>query len=227
MTEASMVGWRLLKLVGEYAAPLDRDGLAVRLEEEWSPECLVLLLSENDLQITEAAIRALGLIGDESHSKKLAEFLHHDEPQIISAAEEALLYLGFRAAGEIPQKILTRIIASIKDEDSENAIELLTELIRKHPRYAEAYHQRSHAFCMQNDYDRALKDAKRCVELSPYHFNAMAVRGHCLAAMHQYAEALKIYRQVNQLHPTMTGIDECIEQARRHITWACHAHVPA
>jgi|CXWL01.1.fsa_nt_gi tetratricopeptide (TPR) repeat protein len=227
MSDGTVVGWRLVKLVGEYSSPLDRDGLATRLHQEWSPDCLALLLAEHEPRIVEAAARALGLVGDESNAAALADLLHHDDVDVISAAEEGLQYIAFRSAGELPQKVLMRLISSIKEEDSDSAITLLTELIRSHPTYAEAYHQRSHAYCMQSDYERALKDARRCVELSPYHFNALAIQGHCLAAMHRHGEALKVYRQVHQMHPTMTGIDECIDHARRHISWAGHAHVPA
>ena len=144
MSDGTVVGRRLVKLVGEYSSPLDRDGLAARLEQEWSPDCLALLLTEHEPRIVEAAACALGLVGNESNTAALADLLHHDDVDVVSAAEEALQYIAFRSAGALPQKVLMRLVSSIKEEDSDSAITLITELIRSHPTYAEAYHQRSH-----------------------------------------------------------------------------------
>jgi tetratricopeptide (TPR) repeat protein len=217
MDEQLVVGRRLLDLADPYLSRGDKDGLAGRIEEDWSPECLRLLLGSADVDVVQTAATCLGLIGHNPSAPAIAELLHHDDPAVVSAAENALWSIWLRAGGPMAQAVLSRIAGSISGGETENIVPMLTELIRAYPGYAEAYHQRSQAHYLQNSYHLAFRDARRAFQINPLHFGALANQAHALVGLGQLPEALKIYRQVLRLHPTMPAIREAIGHIRRRL----------
>ncbi|MFQ5423949.1 MAG: tetratricopeptide repeat protein [Phycisphaerae bacterium] len=220
MDESCMAGRALVELARPYLDRNDRDGLAARLQERWSPECLSLLLDAEAPAIAAVAATSLGLIGGDADAPSLARLLHRDEGAVVLAAEDALWSIWFRTGGTLGRSVLVRIAQTIQRGDSEGVIPLLTELIRAQPTFAEAYHQRSAACFLEGDYLPSLRDARRAVELNPLHFGALANVGHCHAALGRYPEALESYRAVLRIHPRMHGIRAAIRAIREKLVLA-------
>jgi tetratricopeptide (TPR) repeat protein len=217
MDEQLVVARRLIESARPYLHCGDRDGLAARIAEEWSPECLRLLLTSDDAEAVAIAAACLGLLGDRASAPAIAELLHHYDADVVAAAENALWSIWFRAAGPMAQAVLSRITQDLTAGEIENIVPMLTELIRAYPGYAEAYHQRSQAHYLQNCYQLALQDARRAFQINPLHFGALANEAHALSALGRPREALKVYRQVLRLHPTMPGIRETISHLRQRV----------
>ncbi len=208
---------RLLRLARPYLQRRAHDRLAARLSEEWSPECLILLLEIDEPRVVETALVCLGLIGTADVAPVVADRLRHDHPRVVAAAEDALWSIWFRDAGPMAQAALARIAQSIRLGQAQNVIPMLSELIRAYPDYAEAYHQRSQAYYLLGCYDFALRDARLATRLNPLHFGALANQAHALAALGRSQEALDAYRAVHRLHPTMCGVPEAIKCLRDHL----------
>lgn len=206
MNETQAAGCKLVSLAEPYLRRRDFCGLVERLDRQWSPDCLSLLLLGDDPEVVEVAAACLGLVGDMSASEPLARLLHHDLASIVKAAENALWAVWFRGAGPVAQAALTRIAASIRLGEPERIVPLLTELTRTYPSFAEAFHQRSQAYFLRGAFTFAIRDAERAVTLNPYHFAALANQAHARAALGQYTKAAALYRSVLQLHPRFPGI---------------------
>lgn len=217
MDGGQIVGLRLTELARPYLARNDRDGLARRLEADWSPECLELLLDAADTDIVRVASVALGLIGRMGVCAPLARLLHHASDTVAAAAEEALWSIWFRDGGMVAQGVLLRIARAIRSGQTENVVSMLTELIRARPMYAEAHHQRSQAYYLEGSFHFALRDARRAGELNPWHFGALANQAHALVALGRFPEALEAYTAVLNLHPRMPGISESVDRLRERL----------
>src|ERR1017187_4383167 len=72
-------------------------------------------------------------------------------------------------------------------------------LIRKSPRFAEAYNQRAIFHFQRGDYVRAINDCEKALRLNPCHFRA----------------ALRIYRRANRINPNLDTVREEIESLER------------
>lgn len=223
MDEQRFAGQRLVQLVTPFLERQDRAGLAVALEGGWSPECLALLLEDEDWTVVRAAAVCLGLVGVMESGRALAKLLGHEDPVIVEAAEDALWSIWFRAEGLLPQEVLSRIARSIDAGETENVVPMLTALIHSKKDFAEAYHQRSQAHYLRGAYDESLRDARRAFDLNPLHFGALANMAHSYAAMGRFAEALKTYRKVHALHPHLAGIRTSIRQIRERFTQSAPA----
>jgi len=218
MDERRIAGKRLTELSRPYLDVGDRDGLGVRLAEEWSPEPLALLLECDDTEVVEVAAVCLGLIGEMAACPSLARALHHDHAPVVEVAENALWSIWFRAGGRMGQAVLSRIARAITAHETENVVPMLTELVLAQPTYAEVFHQRSQAYYLLDSYDKALRDARRTCELNPWHFGALANQANALVGLGRLQEALKTYRAVLQLHPRMHGIRDAIRHLRQLLT---------
>lgn len=215
MDEQVVAARRLVETARPYLRRGDMDALAEKLCEEWSPECLGPLLSSEHRQVAQTAAACVGLIGDMSMAASVAELLHHEDECVVAAAEDALWSIWFRAGGPAAQTVLTGIARAIQTGDRDTVVPKLSALIRAHPSYAEAYHQRSQAYYLQNSYYLALRDARKAHALNPLHFGALANQAHALVGLGRPREALRVYRQVLRLHPTMPGIREALGHLQR------------
>ena len=210
--QANLVGRRLVDLVHrERSTPAK---LVAALQEGWSPDCLRLLLASDDNEIVESAAQSLGLTGSMADVPALAKRLQHEETAVSRAVEQAMWSIFFRAGGDLAQAVLSRIAASIGTGDTETVIPLLTELIRIHPAYAEAYHQRAQAHYLADRYDAGLRDAKRVVRLNPHHFEAVALQGHCLGALGRWTDAVQHYQAALKINPRMTAVRRAMRGVR-------------
>jgi tetratricopeptide (TPR) repeat protein len=218
MNERDIAGRKLLELVAPFVERDDRTGLAESLKQSWSPECLALLLDSPDPRVVRAAIEGLALIGHMGTASALADLLHDENADLVDTVEDALWSIWFRAGGRVGNAVLAKIAESIEASETENVVALLTELIRSQPTFAEAYHQRAQAHYLENNYEAALRDARRAVHLNPNHFSAVSVEGHSHAAMGRFSHALEAYNRVLRIHPRMYGIRAAIRRLREFLT---------
>lgn len=217
MDELQVAGNRLIELARPFIECDDLDGLADRLQEAWSPECLRLLLTADQDETVQVAAVCLGLVGGMDDAPVIAELLHHEADAVVRSAEHALWTLWFRAGGPQGRAVLHKIARHIDEGDTENVIPILNDLIRVQPGFSEAFHQRSQAFYLASDYEKSLRDARRAFDLNPLHFGALVNQAHCCAAMDRMGEALRLYREVLRIHPRMSGIRRTIQVLRRSL----------
>lgn len=220
MDEKRIAGQKLLNLAEPFLRRDDRIGLAAAISGSWNAECLTLLINEEeaDAEVLRVAAICIGLVGEMDVCPALMPLLHlQDDMAVVSAVEDALWSIWFRAGGTVAQRVLTRIAEHIADRETENVVVMLTDLIRTHPTYAEAYHQRSQAHYLEGHYEAALRDARKAYQLNPYHFGAFANIGNCYSELGRYQEALKTYREVLDLHPHMPGIRSTVKHLRSRL----------
>ena len=222
MDHWTLAGRRLLALARPFLAREDHSGLAAALQDTWSAECLALFLDSQECELVRTAAICLGLTGDSATCPRLAALLHHDDSTVVSAAESALWSIWFRAGGSLGHAVLSRIARSIHERDADNAVPLLTELIRVQPGFAEAFHQRSQAHYLSGAYEQSLRDARHACRLEPQHFAALATQGHCLTALGRLPEAMRVYQSVLRLHPRMPGIRRSIRRIRELTSPVAH-----
>jgi tetratricopeptide (TPR) repeat protein len=217
MDEQQAAAHSLIKLARPFIVRQDRDGLAAKLRESWSADCLTLFLSSPNVEVVKTAAYCLGLIGCMDDSPALVELLGDDQPLISDTAEDALWSIWFRAGGPIGQAVLYRIARSIEQGETGTAAPMLTELIRSYPNFAEAHHQRAQAHYLNAEYPSALRDARRATDLNPSHFAAFSLLGHCHSVLGRYDDALHAYREALRIHPRMAGVRDSIQQVRSRI----------
>ncbi|MFB3042538.1 MAG: tetratricopeptide repeat protein [Candidatus Poribacteria bacterium] len=106
-----------------------------------------------------------------------------------------------------------------KKKQYEEGIQILSEVIRLAPEFAEGYNQRAVVYFMLEEWQKSIDDCQKTVELNPYHFGALAGMGHCYirlgdlkAAMQAYQRALEINPNLYEIADTLLRIQEALRQ---------------
>ncbi|UWQ17888.1 hypothetical protein [Jannaschia sp. M317] len=88
--------------------------------------------------------------------------------------------------------------------DLTGAVIAFDALIAYCPRYAEGYNQRAFANFIREDYEAALVDLDRAIELRPRHVAAIAGRGLTLIALDRVADGQAAIRAAMALNPWLS-----------------------
>jgi tetratricopeptide (TPR) repeat protein len=193
--------WRLrLRAAGEAF----RESVAERYDEG----TLVRLVKSGDTPARRAAVFALGMTTGMSVNTVLAVCLRDGDAEVRELAVDALWSVWFRAEGDDTCRDLRRIV---RTRDREKARAALNKLIDRRPRFAEAYNQRAILSFRLKDFERAIADCEKVVELNPCHFGALAGLGQCYLQLRKHRAALKTFRAAVRLNPNLDSIVDTIK----------------
>ena len=122
------------------------------------------------------------------------------EPEGQALASE-LWDLYVIAPDDKAQDLLDRGVRYLERGQFDTAETLLDDLVSYCPDYAEGWNQRAFARFLQRDYDGALADIDRTLELEPRHFGALAGRGLTFLQQGRQLLAQQAIRQGLKVHP--------------------------
>ena len=83
------------------------------------------------------------------------------------------------------------------------AIDFLDEAVALAPENAESWNRRAALHVLNSEYDRAIYDINRALELEPRHFGALTGLAGILQERGHKASALKVYERILTLYPMM------------------------
>ncbi len=210
--EAETRNAALLTDAGRFIRNDDERGLLSYLRRSWSVGELSALLHGDDSVLSWVAAYCLGLIGGPVAVVPLARALHHDDPAVVSAAEDALWRAWFDDAGVGVRRRLQRAADHLDGGRYGSAIAVLDDTIKRHPSFAESYHQRAIVRYLLDDHFGAIADCKRTLTLNRCHFGAFASMGHAHAHLGQYSEAFNCYRAALNIHPRLEGVRQSMRR---------------
>jgi tetratricopeptide (TPR) repeat protein len=193
-----------------------QEGLRVykkKVAARYTEGTLQRLLESDHARTRRAAVLALGLTGTLQSNKAVAQLLHDEDARARRLAVDALWLLWFRADKPANNRELQRLIrlANDKEEgDPDQALAGLNALIKKAPRFAEAYNQRAILHFRAGRYDKAIADCETVLKLNPYHFGAASGMAQSYWKSNKPKAALKAYRAAYHINPGMEDVSEAI-----------------
>jgi len=189
----------------------DQDDLGRHLSRYWPNYKLRSLLDSGHPEAVKTAMICLSLTGTMADSAAVSLFLPHQDDDIADLAERTMWAIWFRAGDQDANTLLQRAIELLDQNKTNQALDLLTELIKHNPAFAEAYNQRAIAYHLKGDYVKAIDDCKEALRLNEHHFCAMADLGHGYASLGQFQQALQAYQGSLKLHPRQRGVRQTME----------------
>lgn len=193
-------------------ANADAESLAQAVLGRWTVNDVRRLVSHADVPVRQAAVLALGLIGDVSDSRLLALQLRDPNPPVHQTAEHALWSLWFRGGRPGSASGFQEGVTLLAAEQYDQAIDTFSQVIRTDPGFAEAYNQRGICLFLKGDYENAGLNCCRTIHLLPFHFGALAGLGHCYAELGDLSKALFCYRKALHVNPNLTAIAQAISR---------------
>ncbi len=186
------------------------------IEARYNEATLQKLLRWHTTEVREAAVLALGLVGTIKVNASLAACLHDEDAEVRRLAGEALWSIWFRA--DLPENNaeLQRVILLKPEEVGRDMILADFEaLLRKAPRFAEAYNQRGIFHFRCGEYARSAANCDRALRLNPCHFGAASGLGQCFMRQKKLRAALRGFRRALRINPNLDGVRDTIASIER------------
>jgi tetratricopeptide (TPR) repeat protein len=92
------------------------------------------------------------------------------------------------------------------------ALDSFNRLIMLAPDYAEAWNKRATLHYLTGDYQASEADIAETLAREPFHFGAISGLGLVSLAQGKYEEARRAFQTLLEIHPTMPGVREQIQQ---------------
>jgi tetratricopeptide (TPR) repeat protein len=178
-----------------------------QVEARYTEGTLQRLLDSSDVRARRAAVLALGMLGSMKSNKLVARMLRDEDRTVQQLATDAAWSLWFRAGSEDEAQELRRLM---RTQDPTKAVAGLTVLIKKAPRFAEAYNQRAILHFRLEDYQKSIADCERVLKLNPVHFGAQAGMAQCYMKLQKPRAALRAFRAALRINPHLDGVEETI-----------------
>ena len=186
------------------------------VEARYLESTLERLLYSPMPEVRQAAILALGLTGSIRINGSVAARLRDEDSYARRLAADALWSIWHRGDKPENNQELQRLVQRIGAEaDASEILAGFEALIRKAPKFAEAYNQRAVFHFRRGDYAKAIVDCEKALRLNPYHYGAASGMGQCYLKQKKLRAALRIYRRANRINPNLESVRETIQSLER------------
>jgi tetratricopeptide (TPR) repeat protein len=186
------------------------------VEARYLESTLERLLYSPNPEVRQAAILALGMTGSFAVNGPVAKCLRDEDPTARELASDALWSIWQRA--DAPENVneLRRLMQMVAEDSRPEEVQAGFEtLIRKAPRFAEAYNQRAIFHFQRGDYARCIADCEKTLRLNPCHFGAASGMGQCFLQQKKLRAALRVFRRANRINPNLETVRESIQSLER------------
>ncbi|HEX3313498.1 MAG TPA: tetratricopeptide repeat protein [Gemmataceae bacterium] len=186
------------------------------IEARYNEATLERLLNSQAPEVRRAAVLALGLVAKMTANLALAARLHDDDPQVSEMAADALWSIWFRADSPENNHELQRLMRlDVTPDTAEQVLGEFQALIRRAPRFAEAYNQRAIVHFRLDEYGKAVLDCEKVLRLNPVHFGAAGGMAQCFMRQRKLRAALRCFRRAYRINPNLDGVPEAIQSIEK------------
>ena len=181
----------------------------------YSLESLETLAGYGGRMSRRAAILAIGFLGDFSNNAALGRGLVDRDRGVRLLADHGIRQLWFRIGNSGLETGLNRLVRQNRQHRFASAIDLADDLIDMSAGIAEVWNQRAIASYHLEDFQQAILDCRRTIQLNPYHFLAALGSANGNLERGEVVEALEDYRLALEINPDLDTVRSQINQLER------------
>ena len=157
-------------------------------------------------------LQAVSILADVGGEAQLLQGLKSSDEKVSEMARRGLDHLWFNAAGRTALALMEKAYALAEEKKFAESIEVLDELLARHPNYAEALNRRAAALWQVGEYERSRRDCERAVAINPNHYGAWQGLGVSQLQLGEFAEARRSLRTALQIAPNDRVTQRCLKK---------------
>ncbi|MEH6813160.1 MAG: tetratricopeptide repeat protein [Motiliproteus sp.] len=171
-----------------------------RLEGSLIPRSWVALLLLATLSFT-LEVRASEPARAEQLDQLFFNLKQAPDEASAQVAENQIWKLWITTGNPAVDQLMRQAMDARRWYDFDKALSLLDQVVDMAPNYAEAWNQRATVYFQRGDYEQALEQVARTLELEPRHFGALAGRGIIRLRQGRPALAIQNIKAAMAIHP--------------------------
>lgn len=205
----------LVKIYRQFLASEQSATFVAKVSEQYTQGSLIRMLENGDRSGRRAAALALGMIGNFESNAILGKALNDADRGVRMLAEQGIQQVWTRQASGVWQQQLQVIIRLNHASRYQQARRRASRLKAEAKGYAEAVHQRAVARFGLHDFRGAIADARRTLDLNPYHFAAATLLGHSYIECDNPIIALDCFERALKLNPNLLRVRSHVDFLQR------------
>ena len=187
----------------------------------------VLFFSVSHLMLSPSAkadTNNLQLIKKEEKPLKSADYQDPEQRKLLfsdlqaaksegeaRAAEEKIWRFWMQGPNEDVSSRLAKAMERRRTYDYAGALEILNQIAKDAPDWAEVWNQRAFVYFLREEYDKSLADTDKAIALEPKHFGALAGKARILMGQGRARIGQKVLRDAVKIHPFLRERSMLIE----------------
>ncbi len=187
----------------------------------------VLFFSVSHLMLSPPAnadTNNLQLIKKEEKTLKSADYQDPEQRKLLfsdllaaksegeaRAAEEKIWRFWMQGPNEDVSSRLAKAMERRRTYDYAGALEILNQVAKDAPDWAEVWNQRAFVYFLREEYDKSLADTDKAIALEPKHFGALAGKARILMGQGRARIGQKVLRDAVKIHPFLRERSMLIE----------------
>ena len=177
----------------------------------------------NALGDVDPSMRMLGMvrladIGTAADADALLPRLADPDPTVRRIAVPAIWRLWGRSGDAAIDALYETGIGLMQSGDLPKAVLVFSDIIGKHPTFAEAWNKRATIYYLMNEYELSMKDCDEVLKRIPKHFGALSGYSQMLAERGQPERALEYLERALSVNPNMGSAELMIQDLRRQVS---------
>jgi len=186
-----------------------------KVAEVYSVVTLARLTTSEHSPVRQAAVLALGMIGNRDALEFLCPMLNDNDRKVRVLADDAVKAIENRSLPLRGRALLERMLVQIESNRITAALTTANRLIASYPQTAEAYCRRALANFNLGMTHEAMQDCRQCIALAPHSYMAYVGLGQCLLESDSPREALESFRDAVKIYPDLETVRVQIKRLER------------
>jgi len=177
-------------------------------------EALTALADGGDVDNRRRGVLTLGETGLMTDLPQLAGALRDADRLVRAFAENAMWQVWSRSGDENVDRLFAVGVEQMSARRGELAVETFTEIVQRHPEFAEGWNKRATVYYLLGEYQKSLADCDEVMKRNPYHFGALSGYGMIYLELDQPAKALDYFQQALRVNPNLESIRQTVEMLK-------------
>jgi tetratricopeptide (TPR) repeat protein len=136
---------------------------------------------------------------------------------VAKAIEERIWAQWVVSKSDTANLLMSRARSAIEAQETDLAIDLLSNIIKIKPDYVEAWNRRATIYYVKKDYGHSLADIREVLRREPRHFGALSGFGLILQDIGDDKQALEVYRRALSVYPRLQRIPDLVKTLQEKV----------
>jgi tetratricopeptide (TPR) repeat protein len=155
-------------------------------------------------------VERLGAIGRPADADRLMRRLSDADPEVRSAAGDAIWQIWSRSGDSAIDKLFARGVEHMQGQMFEEALTVFNQIVARKPAFAEGWNKRATVYFLLDENEKSLKDCDEVLKRNPNHFGALSGAGQIHLRLGHLQEALEFFQRALKVNPNLDAIRQAI-----------------